>query len=168
MFSSVVDAAIHPPPPAHHEDETHLDFNALIDVCLVLLIFFIIISAVVKLQLRLEAPNITGEDAKGPLVVTKEQVDKTMLVASVKMENGRPVTRIEGKEVSGDEIKRELRRYVRSSGKTQLLLDHDAKVPYGAVVAVQDAARSVGVDKVWLLVQEDELPKRPEGAPPGE
>src|SRR5579862_2631747 len=30
------------PPVAYHDEGTHLDFNALIDVCLVLLIFFIL------------------------------------------------------------------------------------------------------------------------------
>src|SRR5262245_38710805 len=33
---------IEAPPPLHRDEGTHLDFNALIDVCLVLLIFFIL------------------------------------------------------------------------------------------------------------------------------
>src|SRR5262245_16889046 len=35
-----VAADLEPPPARAHPDETRLDFNALIDVCLVLLIFF--------------------------------------------------------------------------------------------------------------------------------
>ena len=30
---------VEPPPPREHEDESRLDMNALIDVCLVLLVF---------------------------------------------------------------------------------------------------------------------------------
>jgi biopolymer transport protein ExbD len=153
------------PPPPDHGDETHLDFNALIDVCLVLLIFFIIISAVVKLQLRLEAPNVTGDAGKGPLAVTREEVGQTMLKVTIEMAGGRPVTKLEGQEVSGDDLARQLRRYVRSTGKTQLVIEHQPNVPYGSVVAVQDAARSVGMEKVWILVPPEEL--KSEGGSPG-
>jgi biopolymer transport protein ExbD len=153
-------ADVEPPGPAHHEDETHLDFNPLIDVCLVLLVFFILTTSVAALQARLDMPEVTAEGAKGPLVKTERDVQATMITVTIKMEDGRPVTRIEGKEVSGDQIKPALRQYVRSSGKTQLLLDFDAKVPHGSVVAVQDAAKGLGVERIFLLVPDEETPPR--------
>src|SRR5262249_15679997 len=47
-------AEIEPRPPRSYGDETHLDMNALIDVCLVLLIFFILTTTVAALQKRLQ------------------------------------------------------------------------------------------------------------------
>src|ERR1700722_14948326 len=38
------------PVPKFHEDESKLDMNALIDVCLVLLIFFILTTSYAQLQ----------------------------------------------------------------------------------------------------------------------
>src|SRR6516162_1892381 len=43
------------PPPQVHEDETRLDMNPLIDVCLVLLIFFILTMSYGALEKILEA-----------------------------------------------------------------------------------------------------------------
>ena len=49
-------ADLEPPPPRHYDDETRLDMNALIDVCLVLLIFFNLTTSYAVLQKRMEAP----------------------------------------------------------------------------------------------------------------
>ena len=83
-------ADLEPPPPRVYDDETHLDLNALIDVCLVLLIFFILTTSYAVLQKRLEAPGVTA-DRVGPAIVTKEKVDQQMIHVIVKMENGKPV-----------------------------------------------------------------------------
>src|SRR5262245_36028106 len=58
-------ADLEPPPPRVYDDETRLDFNALIDVCLVLLIFFILTTSYATLQKILDAPDVTSEAAKG-------------------------------------------------------------------------------------------------------
>jgi len=142
-------AEVEPPPPPDHGDETNLDFNPLIDVCLVLLIFFILTTSVAALQTSLAAPNVTNQNTDGPLQLTDKDVE-SMIRVTVKMENGRAVTRVEGKEVSGDQIAGELRKYLRP-GKTTLLLDCDPDAPTSAFVAVKDAAKGVGVDGVALL-----------------
>src|SRR5262245_64633321 len=62
-------ADIEPPPPRPHEDETRLDFNPLIDVCLVLLVFFILTTTYASLQKIIEAADLSSEDAGGVKVV---------------------------------------------------------------------------------------------------
>ena len=69
-------ADMEPPPPRTYDDETRLDMNALIDVCLVLLIFFILTTTVAAMQKRLEAPSVEEGKVK-VAVVTKEQVKET-------------------------------------------------------------------------------------------
>jgi biopolymer transport protein ExbD len=144
-------ADLEPPPPRVYDDETRLDFNALIDVCLVLLIFFILTTSYAVLQKRLEAPGVTGDKA-GPAIVTKEKVAQQMIKVTVRMENGKPVTRVEDQVVDPARLEAELRRYVGSSGKTQLLLEHDDEVPQRAVVEVLDAAKGAGMERVSLVV----------------
>jgi biopolymer transport protein ExbD len=152
-----VAADLEPPPPRHYDDETRLDMNALIDVCLVLLIFFILTTSYAVLQKRLEAPGVSA-DRPGPAIVTKEKVQQQMIQVSIRMENGKPVTRVEDQVVDPSQLESELRRFVNASRKTQLLLLHDDDVPQRAVVEVLDAARGVRMEKVSLA-----LPEKPQG-----
>ncbi len=144
-------ADLEPPPPRVYDDETRLDMNALIDVCLVLLIFFILTTSYAVLQKRLEAPGVSG-DRVGPAVVTKEKVEQQMIRVTVRMENGKPVTRVEDKVVEPSRLEAELRSYVGAMRKTQLLLEHEDDVPQRAVVEVLDAAKGAGMEKVSLVV----------------
>jgi biopolymer transport protein ExbD len=127
--------------------------NALIDVCLVLLIFFILTTSYAVLQKRLEAPGVTADKA-GPAVVTKAKIDQQMIKVSVTMEDGKPVTRVEDKVVDPARLVTELKGYVKNTAKTQLLLEHEDDVPERDVVAVLDAAKGAGMEKVSLVVPE--------------
>jgi biopolymer transport protein ExbD len=148
-----VAAELEPPPPRHYDDETRLDMNALIDVCLVLLIFFILTTSYAVLQKRMEAAGVSGDKA-GPPVITPEKVDQQMIRVSVRMEDGKPVYKVEDQVVDPDNLQSELRRYVKATSKTQLLFEHDYDVPHGAVVAVQDAAKLAGMEKISLVLPE--------------
>ena len=144
-------AELEPPPPREYDDETRLDMNALIDVCLVLLIFFILTTSYAVLQKRLEAPGVTA-DKLGPAVVTKEKVEQQMIRVTIKMEGGKPLTAVEDHVVDPYLLQSELRRYGNATKKTQLLLEHDDDVPQRAVVEVIDAAKGAGLEKVSLVV----------------
>ena len=61
-------------------------------------------------------------------------------------------TVIQGKEVPLDGVETELRRLAGAAKKRTLALKHDAKVPHGVIVAIQDAAKSAGMEKVVLVV----------------
>jgi biopolymer transport protein ExbD len=145
-----VAADLEPPPPRTYDDETHLDMNAIIDVCLVLLIFFILTTSYAALQKRLEAPGTTAKKA-GLARLTKEQVAQMVHVV-IKQEDGKPVIRVEDKVVDPARLVAELRGYARSAGKTSMFLEHDGDVPHEAVVTVLDKARGAGIDKVQLRV----------------
>jgi biopolymer transport protein ExbD len=154
-----VAADLEPPPPRVYDDETRLDFNALIDVTLVLLIFFMLITTYAALQKQLEAPPAAMEKPGLPRV-TKDQVAQQMIKVSVTLENNQPVTRIEDKVISQapGALEFELSKIQKQSRKTEMLLDHSDDVPERAVVAVLDAARGAGLEKIRLLV-----PDKPRG-----
>jgi biopolymer transport protein ExbD len=146
-------ADLEPPPPRTYDDETRLDMNPLIDVCLVLLVFFILTTSYAALQKRLEAPSVSNDkDSKKVAVVTKEQVENSMIVVQAVMEQGQPVVRIEKNVVDPKNLYRELRKFVRSTGKTTLLLEHDDEVPHELVVRIIDQAKGAGMDRVRLVV----------------
>ena len=65
-------AAALEPPPQPNEDEARLDFNPLIDVALVLLIFFILTTSYAALQKVLDMPSSSAKKADGKLRVVPE------------------------------------------------------------------------------------------------
>ena len=146
-----VAADVEPPPPREYDDETRLDMNPLIDVCLVLLVFFILTTSYAALQKHLDAGDVTTDKA-GRVVVTDKQVKEQMIHVVVKLADGKPVFRVEDKVVDEDHLVAELRSYVRQTARTDLLLEHDGDVPHGAVVAVMDAAKGAGMNRIRLVV----------------
>ena len=157
-------ADLEPPPAKGYDDETRLDMNTLIDVCLVLLVFFILTAAVAATQKMIAMAGTTGEGVQGPPRVTKEKVEQFMIKVEVRQERRTvdgetkevSVIKVEDKEVPRDALLAELTRYARASGKTELLIDHSPKVPHGVVVAIQDAAKGAGISRVHILVPKEE------------
>ena len=148
MFAEAV--ALEPLPAGHDEEETHVDMTPLIDVAMVLLVFFILIFTYSVLEKRLEAPNAS---AKGPTVpvITKDQVKDLMIQVSVRRENGQTVYRIEDKVAPRDRLGTELASFVRATKHTTLLLDAADDVPHGDTVFVEDQAKGAGMQQVLLL-----------------
>jgi biopolymer transport protein ExbD len=149
-------AELEPPPPRTYDDETRLDMNALIDVCMVLLVFFILTTSYAALQKRMLLPNVTGGEAGIPKVTEKE-VAEQMIHVTIKMEDGKPVYRVENKAVPEARLLAELQGFGKK--KNRLLLEYDDDVPYGSVVAVQDAAQGAEMAGVLWLVPDTELKK---------
>ncbi|MHB1423365.1 MAG: ExbD/TolR family protein [Gemmataceae bacterium] len=147
----MIAAELEPPQPHHYDDETRLDMNALIDVCLVLLIFFILTTSYAVLQKRLEAPGVSADKA-GPAVITTAKVKEQMVRVVARMDNGKSVIQVEDQVVDPSRLESELRKYKRETSKTQLLFEHDYDVPQSIVVAVMDAAKGAGMEKVSLVV----------------
>jgi biopolymer transport protein ExbD len=153
-------ADVEPPPAPEHDDETRLDMNALIDVTLVLLVFFILTTTYATLQARLEAPTVSRDKDTGVVVLTKKQVDNQMILVSATMQDGEPVIRVEDKVVEPERLTAELRKFVRDTGKTVLLLKHDDDVPHDTVVKIIDAAKGAGMDSVKQLLPDRGRPRK--------
>jgi biopolymer transport protein ExbD len=164
-------ADIEPPPPRSHDDETRLDMNPLIDVCLVLLVFFILTTTYASLQKIIEAADIPEEQLSedpGVQWVRQDEVEETMVRVNLRMQGDAVVTQVENKVVAtvdkdalGDKdewrkFKKDLIASLRSYGgvakRRKVLLDNDRKVPHGFVVAVQDAAKTARMDGVLFLL----------------
>jgi biopolymer transport protein ExbD len=149
--------------PERKPDEgTHLDMTALIDVCLVLLVFFILTTGYAALQKMLEMGKLNFDKDNGVVRVTQKQVDDLMLKISVQMEKGQPVIRLEDEIVAPDDLPARLQSLVRSTHKVHLIARHDDDVPWGAVVPIHDAAKFAGIqDAVHWQVPPEFLSHEP-------
>ncbi|GIW79326.1 MAG: hypothetical protein KatS3mg105_1133 [Gemmatales bacterium] len=140
------------PPPRRDDDEMRLDMNPLIDVALVLLIFFILTTSYASLQRVLAMPDTTKKQPEGPVVVTQERVKQFTIRIRVRQVDGKPVIRVEDEVVSPENLLPTIQRYVRQTNRTEVVLDVE-DVDWGTVVMVQDAAKGAGVQRAYFLAK---------------
>jgi biopolymer transport protein ExbD len=150
---AAVAAELDPPIPRTHPDETRLDMNALIDVCLVLLIFFILTTTYAAVQRVVPLP-ITTDPQKGQIKkVSATEVSTYMIrvVARPGESDWQPVITVENEKAVGiSEFSQVLESWVKKTHKRQMLLDV-AGVTWGATVKIQDAAKAVGINHINYL-----------------
>jgi biopolymer transport protein ExbD len=144
-------------PPSKRDDETHLDMTALIDVCLVLLIFFMMTTTyAVAVQKTVPLPTLKEDQKKKNMrMVRPDQVRQQMVRIDAKLDaKGKPVILVENRKVNvlnADEtvdagkLRDEMLPYTRGTPRRDEVLLDAEEVTWGLVVAVQDAARSAGV-----------------------
>ena len=89
-------ADLEEPAPAP-EEETHLDMNPLIDVSLVLLIFFILTATYATLRRTVELPPEPPADTASAKVPKLKDIQDRVFKVIVRMEGDDPVVRVEGK-----------------------------------------------------------------------
>jgi biopolymer transport protein ExbD len=154
-----VAADIELPPPPYREDESKIDMNALIDVCLVLLVFFMLTTTYAALQKMLDDPTLSADKEKGAIVIRPEQVKDLMIQVKATEGPSGPVISVENQQVPEADLVPVLRRFVGQEHKTELLIDCDRPVPHGTMVAIIDAAKGAGIAHVNVLVPKEELNK---------
>jgi biopolymer transport protein ExbD len=153
-----VAADIEPPPPRTYDDETRLDMTALIDVTLVLLIFFILLLSYAQLQKALRA----GELTQGRVVIDKAKAEETMIMVKARPgAGGEPVILVDDEPADLANLRAKLRDRVRDTRKTILLIDATG-VTEETVVAIEAAAANTGIEKRCYKKQ---TPGKPEAPP---
>lgn len=129
-------------PPPEPPDETTLDMNPLIDVCLVLLIFFILTITYESLRRAINLPSDTpDEKGTGAKVEYKDIKDRIFRV-TLRMDGEKPVIKVEDKVVPLDQVQAEIKGVIDRSGRREMLFDVDGNVPWGVQTAVLDAAKA--------------------------
>jgi biopolymer transport protein ExbD len=147
-FAEVAADIEEPKPEA--ADETTLDMNPLIDVCLVLLIFFILTITYASLERAIDIPE-DNPDQKGPTTVQFKDIKDKVFVVSAKMDGEKVVVRIEKEETPVDQIAGKMKQIINSTGRKEMVLDIDKDVPWGIETAILDAAKGNGVHNIMNI-----------------
>jgi biopolymer transport protein ExbD len=126
-----------PPPAKHADDETRLDMTPVIDVALVLLIFFMLTTAYEELRKEFSPP--TPESLNLGKTTTDQDLKKVAVRVSVRMEGDRPVYRVEDEIVAETDLRAKFEQY-KDAQHDRLAMELDPTAPWGAVIAIQDAA----------------------------
>ncbi len=112
------------PPKAPPEDEARLDMNPLIDVALVLLIFFILTTSYATLRRSIDLPEAPNEDkgktTKQPVQDIRERVFKVKVFLG---DDAGVLVQVEEKTVPLADAEREITATVKGTGKREMYLD---------------------------------------------
>jgi biopolymer transport protein ExbD len=135
------------PPKPEGADETTLDMNPLIDVCLVLLIFFILTITYASLERSIDIPE-ENQDKKGPATVQFKDIKDRVFVVQAKMEGDKVVVKVEKEDTPIDQIANKIKLVINTTGRKEMVLDIEKEVPWGVETAILDAAKGNGVHNV--------------------
>ena len=134
-------------PLGEAEEETHLDMNPLIDVSLVLLIFFILTATYSTLVRSLDVPSAPPE---GQGARTRESVaDRSVTVTAV-MKGTEPVVTIEGSPVTLDKLEARLVEIGKAKGQREAFLDVSSDVPWEVTARLYEATRGAEMQHVYF------------------
>jgi len=119
---------------------TDINMIPLIDVALVLLIIFMVISPIlVQSQLRVDLPKVKNAST----------AEETALKVEVAFDG---TLAFEGKIVPANNLKNVLARNLPPGNRASLLIEADKKAPFEDVVFVMDIAKQLNVQKLGVSV----------------
>ncbi|MBK8288792.1 MAG: protein TolR [Pseudomonadales bacterium] len=136
-----------------HEQKAEINVVPWIDVCLVLLIVFMVTAPLLIQGVEVQLPQASTEPMENqeePLIVSIKQ-DKTFyLNLGANQEASAPLA----------DIAEQVRKVLANKPKTPVLVWGDARVDYGVVVEVMGALQGVGVDNVGLVTEPPSTPAK--------
>jgi biopolymer transport protein ExbD len=137
-----IDPPMAPPPP----DETRLDMNPLIDVSLVLLIFFILTTTYEELRKMFPAPP-AGSNEGNSKVISPKDLGEIAIRVTAKQEGDQTVIRVENEVVPENELQAKFESLREQTRKSKLAVELDKNVPWKTFIAIQDAAAGAKIQE---------------------
>jgi biopolymer transport protein ExbD len=122
-----------------------INITPYIDILLVLLIIFMVITPVKQMDLDVKVPQTSNNTE------TKETVDPNVIVVSIG-ESSRIA--INQEETSIANLGSKLQDIYSKRANKNMFVSASAKLPYGDVVRVIDIAKGAGVGDIGLLTEE--------------
>lgn len=142
------------PPPPEPVDETTLDMNPLIDVALVLLIFFILTATVTTLRRTIDLPALTPEEAATKVPKQSDLQDRAFTLTVTLDERGDPIlkatTNTSERVLAYDRIEKELEEVVKSTGRNEMILKVHPDVDWQVWATIYSAATLAKVQHIHV------------------
>lgn len=126
--------------------QAEINMIPLIDVALVLLIIFMVISPIlVESQMRVNVPKVTASASKAEETALKVEIAASGAIA------------FQGKVVAREMLKTAMSQMLPPGHQASLLIQADKDVSFNTVVFVMDVAKQLKVEKLGVAVLPEAL-----------
>ena len=132
-----------------HGLKGEINVTPMIDILLVLLIIFMLISPSLSVGLDSQIPQSHSEIDR-----SKAQIDEAIVIS---MRDDLSI-QINQEPVAVNDLQDRLRLILKSRTERSVFLQADFNLPFEAVAATIDSARSAGADRIGLLIDELQRP----------
>ena len=140
----------------HHDDELKAEINVtpLVDVVLVLLIIFMVVTPLLKQEVPIELP--LAEQSRG----AEDAGQVTVSLAA----DGRRL--INGEEVPAEALVERLTAMYAERPEKTIFLEADRSLSHGQVVDLMDDCRAAGIVQIGVVTKKAPLAAAPPAATP--
>jgi biopolymer transport protein ExbD len=122
--------------------------NPLIDVSLVLLIFFIITATYEELRKKFPAP---GSSTQSPQTRSESAIRDVTIKVVIQSENGQDAYLVEDERVPEENLQAKLEEWVKKTGRAKLAIEVDKRCSWRSFMKVQDAAAGANIQEIVRL-----------------
>ena len=131
---------------AHPKEEPEVNVTSLIDVVLLLLIFFMVTTSFVReTEIRLLLPEAKAEAR----IATQENLEITVTADGNYLVDGREIV-----NRRPDTLRRALLKIAGENREQQIVIRADARVPHQSVVTAMDVAGRLGFVRINIATVE--------------
>ena len=132
--------------PAHSESVADINITPLIDVMLVLLIIFMVVTPLAQKGLDIALPQ-TDTAAK-----PEQKPDSNQVVLGMEESPAGPLITVNKSPVSNmEDLDQRLKDIFQTRSDKTMFVRADGKIPYGKVVEAMDVAKGAGVERIGII-----------------
>jgi biopolymer transport protein TolR len=124
--------------------QSDINVTPLVDVCLVLLIIFMVVTPLLQKGISVQLPSTDNPDKK-------PENDKQKLISIVAQTP--PIYYIESKAYAKADFQHELDELYQRSPNTELVIKADKRLKYGDVKEVMKMCKEAGFQNVGLIAE---------------